>query len=283
MNLKQKGLMIFFILLIAGSLGLKFFYDYKESGYGRIKITFEEINEVQLGTSIDPIELIKNTNAEEIIYPSIDTSLPGIQELFYVGLDSFQNERVFVFELNVVNSVFPRLTLNQEQVEIFVGDAFDTNTYIDECFDETDGALEATFEEVDTSVPGTFNILIEVTDSNNHTSSATLKLIIKEKSPPEVGPGINSPIQPTIKPPVGDGEQTPPTLPTNPQTPPQAPNTSMAPHEKWLFDRGDGNGGYSYQDAFNACINFGKTNAINRFECLPISKEGEPIGYQISY
>lgn len=285
MNTKQKGMMAFFILLILSSLSLKFYIDLKESGYGKITMTFEEINEVQVGTSIDPIELIKKTNAEEIKYPIIDTSETGIQELFYIASDSFGNDRVFVFELNVVSSVFPRLTLTKEKDEIMVGESFDAMSYIQECRDETDGSLEAKVDEVDTSKPGTININYLVSDYDGHTSTAMLALTINEKETvpvPDPPAGTEPPASPSQKPPVANEDEMPPTLPVRPVVP-DTPLLPMQPHERWLFDRGDGSGGYTYEGAFNACRNFGSSNSLKRFECLPISNDGEPIGYQINY
>lgn len=285
MNTKQKGMMVFFVLVILISLSLKFYFDLKESGYGKITMIFEEINEVQVGTSIDPIELIKKTNAEEIKYPIIDTSEIGIHELFYIGSDNFGNERVFVFELNVVSSVFPRLTLIRESDEIMTGERFDAMSYIQECKDETDGSLEAKVDDIDTSKPGHYNINYLVSDRDGHTSTAVLALTIKEKevvpvpNPPH---GIDSPVPPLETPPIAKEEELPPTLPVRPIVP-DVPLLPMQPHEKWLFDRGEGQGGYTYEGAFKACKEFGSSNSLKRFECLPISNDGEPIGYQINY
>ncbi len=274
MTSKQKMLTVFLILVIIVSLGGVFFVNRKSISYRLLKIDFEPIHEIVVNTSIDPLELIRSTNAAELDYPKIDTAAVGKKEFFYVAYDSYGNDKTFILEINIVSQEEPILTLTTDQVELATDEDFDPLFYIKECYDETDGELTPEIEGCDAlDGPGSYLIRYSIQDSDGHQSEAVLTVTIKKAPEPE----IEQPIQQFPK----EQEEAPLPAP-QPELPIQETSPENSGTKEWIFERGDGNGGYSYEDALNACIAYGKSSGRSTFDCLPFTDEnGELAGYRL--
>lgn len=91
MNRKQKQLIfIAACLIIIAIMGVVLYkhMEYQEA-YNKIHLVFKEPqNKYEVNTQLEPISFIKETNAQDIIYPKIDTSKVGEHTYVYVAIDA---------------------------------------------------------------------------------------------------------------------------------------------------------------------------------------------------
>lgn len=186
MNRKQKQLIFIAVCLIIIAIMGVVLYKYMEyqEAYNKIHLVFKEPqNKYEINTQLEPISFIKETNAQDIIYPKIDTSKVGEHTYVYVAIDASGNQREFILVLNVVDSIKPIIKLKTESVSVIKGfKDIDFKSYIKESYDPVEGKIDPKIEvPSDYKSIGAHQIVYTVTDSHNNTEKAILKFTVKEE------------------------------------------------------------------------------------------------------
>lgn len=60
-----------------------------------LSITFKDTEKVKLNEKIEPVDLIRSDICEDL-YPTIDTSSPGVKKLLYIAVERMENKRKFM-------------------------------------------------------------------------------------------------------------------------------------------------------------------------------------------
>ena len=141
-----------------------------------------------------------------------------------------------------IDTVKPNITLTTEKIEIFKGDKIEYEKYIKEAKDDKDGDLskKVNFNKIDASEVGEYEVRYIVKDKAGNESSATLKVIVKEKEKPKEKPKEEVVEQPVQQAPQQGQQQTPP-----PQPQPAPPVTKY-----FMFTDG-----YTMDNVTSACQN----------------------------
>lgn len=81
------------------------------------------------------------------------------------------------------DTVKPNITLTTEKIEIFKGEDIAYEKYIKEAMDDKDGDLseKVNFNKIDANEVGEYEVHYRVKDKAGNESSATLKVVVKEK------------------------------------------------------------------------------------------------------
>lgn len=103
-------------------------------------------------------------------------------------------------EEKLTDTVKPNITLTTEKIEIFKGEDIAYEKYIKEAMDDKDGDLsgKVNFNKIDANEVGEYEVYYRVKDKAGNESSATLKVIVKEKEKPKEKPKeevVEQPVQ----------------------------------------------------------------------------------------
>ncbi|MCR0291919.1 hypothetical protein MKC84_20535, partial [[Clostridium] innocuum] len=91
---------------------------------------------MKLNEKIEPVDLIRSTNSTKILYPTIDTSSPGVKKLLYIAVGEDGEQKEFMKEIRVVAPKPPVLQLKKDKVEIYVKEAFDARAYVKKAYSD---------------------------------------------------------------------------------------------------------------------------------------------------
>ena len=94
---------------------------------------------MKLNEKIEPVDLIRSTTSVKILYPTIDTSSPGVKKLLYIAVGEDGEQKEFMKEIRVVTPKPPVLQLKKDTVEIYVKEAFDARAYVKKAYSDYDG------------------------------------------------------------------------------------------------------------------------------------------------
>lgn len=165
------------ILLLSGVFGIWYYTEQKNKAYKDIYLEFKVVeDEYDLYAKIDPISLIKKTNAKDIDYPIIKPKTVGEHTYVYTAKDEFGNRKEFVLKLKFVDPIKPVLVLTTNYVEITEGDSVDFNSFVKEAYDEVDGHLDVDVDIPNNLSVGEYEIVYKVSDKHKNVVTATLKL-----------------------------------------------------------------------------------------------------------
>lgn len=173
---------LFCILILVATGAFYFHYQKQKEIYKDIILTFKETAEsYEVDTALQAISFIEDTNADEVIFPNIDTSKIGEHTFVYIAIkDGVQKE--YVLSLTFVDPILPIITLTTNTDTKYVGEHIDLLSYIKESYDPVDGKLEVKIESPkDYEKVGTHEIKYIVEDKNGNIQEAKLTLVIKEK------------------------------------------------------------------------------------------------------
>lgn len=165
------------LLLLSGIFGIWYYTEQKNKAYKDIYLEFKVVeDEYDLYAKIDPISLIKKTNAKDIDYPIIKPKTVGEHTYVYTAKDEFGNRKEFVLSLKFVDPIKPVLVLTTNYVEITEGDSVDFNSFVKEAYDEIDGHLDVDVDIPNNLSVGEYEIVYKVSDKHKNVVTATLKL-----------------------------------------------------------------------------------------------------------
>ena len=234
---------------------------------------------MKLNEKIEPVDLIRSTTSVKILYPTIDTSSPGVKKLLYIAVGEDGEQKEFMKEIRVVAPTPPVLQLKKDKVEICVKEAFDARAYVKKAYSDYDGDLDVSIRgSFDVKKAGTYTITYQVKDSSGHTATKELRLIVKEK---EEAPKEKEPQHPqkterssTAQPPkeqdTTTGSASSPKA-ENPQEP--APSICV---QTWLFADGE-----SFSSALEKCNAAGAASG-RRYQCDVLQDDaGIYTGYRL--
>ena len=78
--------MTFILCVLLICLGCWYFLFPKPADKDDLSITFKDTEKVKLNEKIEPVDLIRSTTSVKILYPTIDTSSPGVKKLLYIAV-----------------------------------------------------------------------------------------------------------------------------------------------------------------------------------------------------
>lgn len=267
--MKNKKYWIFIIccvLAILGSLGLQYIIQYRESTLRTLYIDFIDLQEsYEVGSQLSAISFIKKTNATDIKYPEIDTSVVGEKNFFYIAFDENGNSKEFILKLNIVDSVFPIIELKESLVEVTEGEVIDLHGYVQRVYDPIDGDLDyEIITSSDYTQIGEHEVIFSCQDKNGNVTQAILKIVVKQK------PEVHAPSQKPSTEGINRGEI------VSGQSPAQKPILKPI-SQQFLFKDG-----YNMQTASNAClVEFEKAEAGGySASCKPLYENGLAIGME---
>ena len=144
---------------------------------------FKEVTEVNYG-SFDLSNFIEGVTCDESCFynnDELEYSITNIEELgkmevlVQVTYEGVTYEHTY--NLNVIDTIAPTITLSAPEIEIASDSKFDATSYIIEVSDNYDELTIDNVEienNVDTEKLGDYEVIYTLTDSNNNTSSVTL-------------------------------------------------------------------------------------------------------------
>ena len=271
--------MTFILCVLLICLGCWYFLFPKPADKDDLSITFKDTEKVKLNEKIEPVDLIRSTTSVKILYPTIDTSSPGVKKLLYIAVGEDGEQKEFMKEIRVVTPKPPVLQLKKDTVEIYVKEAFDARAYVKKAYSDYDGDLDVSIRgSFDVKKAGTYTITYKVKDSSGHTATKELRLIVKEK---EEAPKEKEPQHPqkaeqpsTAQPPKEQDTTTGSALAPEAEKP-QEPAPSIGV-QTWLFANGE-----SFSSALEKCNAAGAASG-RRYQCDVLQDvAGIYIGYRL--
>ncbi|MGG7058058.1 immunoglobulin-like domain-containing protein [Clostridium tertium] len=194
---------------------------------------------IKVGDTFKPLEGVtvtdpKNPNIIDTLkYTSdVDTTKSGVYKVVYEVVGSNGKLVTKTIAVTVLSNEKPVIT-GADDIEIEFGSSFDVRKDV-KATDYEDSDLTEKIVitgEVNTSVPGTYEITYSVTDKDGNTTTIIRKVIVKQEEKPVI------PEKPET-PEVPETPETPevPEVPVEPENPgieekPEAPNTSDKPND----------------------------------------------------
>ena len=271
--------MTFILCVLLLCLGCWYFLFPKPADKDDLSITFKDTEKVKLNEKIEPVDLIRSTTSVKILYPTIDTSSPGVKKLLYIAVGEDGGQKEFMKEIRVVAPKPPVLQLKKDKVEIYVKEVFDARSYVRKAYSDYDGHLDVSISgSYDVKKAGTYTITYQVKDSSGHTATKELRLIVKEK---EEAPKEKEPQHPqkterssTAQPPK-EQDTTTGSASSPKAEKPQEPAPSIGV-QTWLFANGE-----SFSSALEKCNAAGAASG-RRYQCNVLQDDaGIYTGYRL--
>lgn len=271
--------MTFILCVLLLCLGCWYLLFPRPADKDDLSITFKDTEKVKLNEKIEPVDLIRSTTSVKILYPTIDTSSPGVKKLLYIAVGEDGEQKEFMKEIRVVAPKPPVLQLKKDTVEIYVKEAFDARAYVKKAYSDYDGDLDVSIRgSFDVKKAGTYTITYQVKDSSGHTATKELRLIVKDK---EEAPKEKKPQHPqkaerpsTAQPPKEQDTTTGSALSPKAEKP-QEPAPSIGV-PTWLFADGE-----SFSSALEKCNAAGAASG-RRYQCDVLQDDaGIYIGYRL--
>lgn len=277
--MRKSQYITFVLCVLLICLGCWYFLFPKPADKDDLSITFKDTEKVKLDEKVEPVDLIRSTNSTKILYPTIDTSSPGLKRLLYIAVGRDGEQKEFMKEIRVVAPKPPVLQLKKDKVEIYVKEAFDARAYVKKAYSDYDGDLDVSIRgSFDVKKAGTYTITYQVKDSSGHTATKELRLIVKEK---EEAPKEKKPQHPqnaerpsTAQQPKEQDTTTGSALSPKAEEP-QEPAPSIGV-QTWLFADGE-----SFSSALEKCNAAGAASG-RRYQCDVLQDDaGIYTGYRL--
>ena len=277
--MRKSQYITFVLCVLLICLGCWYFLFPKPADKDDLSITLKDTEKVKLNEKIKPVDLIRSTTSVKILYPTIDTSSPGVKKLLYIAVGEDGQQKEFMKEIRVVAPTPPVLQLKKDKVEICVKEAFDARAYVKKAYSDYDGDLDVSIRgSFDVKKAGTYTITYQVKDSSGHTATKELRLIVKEK---EEAPKEKEPQHPqkterssTAQPPK-EQDTTTGSASSPKAEKPQEPAPSICV-QTWLFADGE-----SFSSALEKCNAAGAASG-RRYQCDVLQDDaGIYTGYRL--
>lgn len=170
------------LLLFAIPLTITAFGCYKAINKETNKlIKFQDIVNIEYGDYVETQSFLEKTNGEVVKYPNLSTYELGLKEMEYSV--KFNNKTYDVKKtVQIVDTQLPIIELMLERVEIEKNSVFESLSNIERVYDAVDGDLStySIIHDVDTSIPGDYEVIIKATDKNKNAQIAKYTVSVKE-------------------------------------------------------------------------------------------------------
>lgn len=189
------------ILILVIGVGGYFYYDsiQKEKILDSIQVEFNDMSEIEYGSTIKGEDFIKDCSGNIVEYGNIDSQQVGNQTLkFVVEKDGYTKE--FTYECVIKDTKAPEIVLTKDKDTLKYGSDFDVEKYIKSIKDPIDGDLTYkkvgevqdgdlnyyTYQsDVDTKSSKEYIVRFVAVDKNNNKAEKTLTIIVQKEEKKE--------------------------------------------------------------------------------------------------
>lgn len=261
MNRKNKQVLFISVCLLG--LGIFLFLFYRETYIdSNLYLRFSDETIFQEGEIVDANKLIKDTNAQRVDAPNIDTSKIGERGYVFTGYDENGNKKEFAVLITVEDNIYPIISLVKNSIEITLGEDIDLDSLVFECYDEVEGELEYMIIEPSNYFIGSNEVEYVVKDKNNNTTSVILDVLVKEViNVPDTSNNSNNS--------ANNGSSD-----TSSNTNNQNSSSSTISSKKFLFSDG-----YTMSNVYQVCSS--ELSKVSSGGCYPIYDNGLIIGMEL--
>ncbi len=210
-NLPSKRKMLTTILFLFTSLMICYFYEYHKV-YASINIAVSKTAVIEYGSPNYDIRTVVDSVDGDIvsIKKDIDTTKVGPQEII-VEVEKNQIIKEVPIIVEVKDTMAPEIQLKAETISLTEGDSFDMLSNLSSVYDKVDGDIAYQQKEivnqdvdtnyytvdsnVDSNVPGTYQVTVTAVDQYGNTSSVSYQVTVNEKpeevvTTPTVAPSV---------------------------------------------------------------------------------------------
>ena len=176
---------IFIILLVGISVYRKNLI------YDKLTISYDN-KEVKYGNKVTAQDIVKTSNAPYRIIQDIDPTKLGEQEIL-VEVVKEDVSKIIPINVVVVDETKPEISLNDEDINVFVGNSYDIKDNIKSVIDDDinleykenpkdeDREYYTVKGDVDYNTPGTYEVEVIAVDRANNITSVKYNIIVKNK------------------------------------------------------------------------------------------------------
>lgn len=197
-NLPSKRKLLVTTMFLFVSLMLCYFYEYHKI-YSSIDVAVSKTATIEYGSpNYDIRKVVDSIDGEIVsIKKDVDTSKVGPQEII-VEVEKNQIIKEVPIIVEVKDTVAPEILLKEQTISLTTGDDFDILSNLSSVYDKVDGKIEYQQKEivnedvdtnyytvesnVDTTKPGTYEVIVKAVDKYGNQSSVTYSVEVSEKN-----------------------------------------------------------------------------------------------------
>lgn len=196
-NLPSKRKLLVTTMFLFISLMLCYFYEYHQI-YSSIDVSVSKTAIIEYGSpNYDIRKVVDSIDGEIVsIKKDVDTTKIGPQEII-VEVEKNQIIKEVPIIVEVKDTVAPEIQLKEKTISLTTGDSFDMFSNLSSVYDKVDGKIEYQQKEivndnvdtnyytvesnVDTTKPGTYEVVVKAVDKYGNQSSVTYSVEVSEK------------------------------------------------------------------------------------------------------
>lgn len=196
-NLPSKRKLLVTTMFLFISLMLCYFYEYHQI-YSSIDVSVSKTAIIEYGSpNYDIRKVVDSIDGEIVsIKKDVDTTKIGPQEII-VEVEKNQIIKEVPIIVEVKDTVAPEIQLKEKMISLTTGDSFDMLSNLSSVYDKVDGEIEYQQKEivndnvdtnyytvesnVDTTKPGTYEVVVRAVDKYGNQSSVTYSVEVSEK------------------------------------------------------------------------------------------------------
>lgn len=196
-NLPSKCKLLVTTMFLFISLMLCYFYEYHQI-YSSIDVSVSKTAIIEYGSpNYDIRKVVDSIDGEIVsIKKDVDTTKIGPQEII-VEVEKNQIIKEVPIIVEVKDTVAPEIQLKEKMISLTTGEDFDMLSNLSSVYDKVDGKIEYQQKEivnddvdtnyytvesnVDTTKPGTYEVVVRAVDKYGNQSSVTYSVEVSEK------------------------------------------------------------------------------------------------------
>lgn len=197
-NLPSKRKLLATTMFLVISLMFCYFYEYHQV-YSSIEVSVSETAMIEYGSpNYDIRKVVGFVDGEIVsIKKDIDTTKVGPQEMV-VEVEKNQVIKEVPIIVEVKDTVAPEIQLKEQTISLTAGDSFDVLGNLSSVYDKVDGKIEYQQKEivndevdtnyytvesnVDSNIPGSYQVVVKAVDKYGNSSSVTYSVEVSEKT-----------------------------------------------------------------------------------------------------
>lgn len=196
-NLPSKRKLLVTTMFLFISLMLCYFYEYHQI-YSSIDVSVSKTAIIEYGSpNYDIRKVVDSIDGEIVsIKKDVDTTKIGPQEII-VEVEKNRIIKEVPIIVEVKDTVAPEIQLKEKMISLTTGEDFDMLSNLSSVYDKVDGKIEYQQKEivndnvdtnyytvesnVDTTKPGTYEVVVKAVDKYGNQSSVTYSVEVSEK------------------------------------------------------------------------------------------------------